>query len=94
MHVLWDYSEGGCTDKTGLEENRSHHKLFLHSIKMRSKFHHGDLRNALIQSGLQILAQESIQALSLRKVAKSAGVSEAAPYRHFKDKEALLAAIA
>lgn len=61
---------------------------------MRAKFHHGDLRNALIQSGLQILAQESIQSLSLRKVAKSAGVSEAAPYRHFKDKEALLAAIA
>ena len=61
---------------------------------MRTTFHHGDLRNALIQSGLQILAEESIQALSLRKVARLAGVSEAAPYRHFKDKEALLAAIA
>ena len=61
---------------------------------MRTKFHHGDLRNALIQSGLEILAEQGIHGLSLRKVAKSAGVSEAAPYRHFKHKEALLAAIA
>ena len=63
-------------------------------MKTRTPFHHGNLRNALIQSGLEILAQQGIQALSLRKVAKAAGVSEAAPYRHFKDKEALLAAIA
>ena len=61
---------------------------------MRTNFHHGDLRNALIQSGLAILADQGIQGLSLRKVAKSAGVTEAAPYRHFKNKEALLAAIA
>lgn len=61
---------------------------------MRTRFHHGNLRTALIQSGLEILAGDGIQGLSLRKVAKSAGVSEAAPYRHFKDKEALLAAIA
>lgn len=49
---------------------------------------------ALIQAGLEILANQGIQKLSLRKVAKSAGVSEAAPYRHFKHKESLLAAIA
>ena len=61
---------------------------------MRTKFHHGNLRSALIQGGLEILSQHGIQHLSLRKVAQSAGVSEAAPYRHFKDKEALLAAIA
>ena len=61
---------------------------------MKNSFHHGDLRNSLIQCGLQILREGDPQALSLRKVAKSAGVSEAAPYRHFKDKEALLAAIA
>ncbi|MDA0347102.1 MAG: TetR/AcrR family transcriptional regulator [Verrucomicrobia bacterium] len=59
-----------------------------------SKYHHGDLKNSLIRCGLEILSEDGKQGLSLRKVAKKAGVSEAAPYRHFKDKEALVAAIA
>ena len=57
-------------------------------------YHHGDLRAALIQAGLAILAEEGVQALSLRAAARRVGVSHAAPYRHFADKEALLAAIA
>jgi AcrR family transcriptional regulator len=60
----------------------------------RSKsYHHGDLRNALIQSGLELLAEGGAQELDLRKVARRAGVSHAAPYRHFADKQALIAAI-
>jgi AcrR family transcriptional regulator len=59
-----------------------------------SSYHHGDLQNALITAGLEILAKEGDEALSLRKVARRAGVSHAAPYRHFADKEALLFAIA
>jgi AcrR family transcriptional regulator len=57
-------------------------------------YHHGDLRAALIQAGLAILVEEGVQALSLRAAARRAGVSHAAPYRHFADKKALLAAIA
>jgi len=57
-------------------------------------YHHGDLRAALIRAGLAILAEEGMQALTLRAVARRAGVSHNAPYRHFADKEALLAAIA
>jgi AcrR family transcriptional regulator len=57
-------------------------------------YHHGDLRAALIQAGLAILAEEGVQALTLRAAARRVGVSHAAPYRHFVDKEALLAAIA
>lgn len=57
-------------------------------------YHHGDLHNALIQAGLAILADEGAASLSLRKVARRAGVSHAAPYRHFADKGELFAAIA
>ena len=56
-------------------------------------YHHGDLKNALIKAGTEILASEGLGGLSLRKVAKQAGVSHAAPYAHFKDKQALIAAI-
>jgi len=61
----------------------------------RSKpYHHGDLRRALIAAGIGLLTEGGAAALDLRKVARKAGVSHAAPYRHFEDKRALLAAIA
>jgi AcrR family transcriptional regulator len=56
-------------------------------------YHHGDLKNALIQAGVEILAKEGIEGLSLRKVAQHAGVSHNAPYSHFPDKQSLIAAI-
>ena len=59
----------------------------------KSKYHHGDLKNALIKAGIEILNTEGIHALTLRKVAQKAGVSHAAPYAHFTDKQALIAAI-
>jgi AcrR family transcriptional regulator len=58
-----------------------------------TKYHHGDLKNALIQAGIEILSHEGVAALSLRKVAQRAGVSHAAPYAHFADKQELIAAI-
>jgi AcrR family transcriptional regulator len=65
-----------------------------HIDRQKSKpYHHGDLRNALIQAGLELLAEGGAQELDLRKVARRAGVSHAAPYRHFADKQALIAAI-
>jgi AcrR family transcriptional regulator len=57
------------------------------------KYHHGDLENALIRAGVEILSKEGVGGLSLRKVAKRAGVSHSAPYAHFKDKQSLIAAI-
>src|SRR5258708_20609596 len=65
-----------------------------HTDRQKPKsYHHGDLRNALIQAGLELLAEGGAQELDLRKVARRAGVSHAAPYRHFADKQALIAAI-
>ena len=59
----------------------------------RKKYHHGDLKNALIKAGVEILSKEGIEGLSLRKVAQWAGVSYNAPYSHFSDKQSLIAAI-
>jgi len=59
----------------------------------KKSYHHGDLKNALIKAGLEILAKDGVSGMSLRKVAKKAGVSHAAPYAHFADKQALIAAI-
>jgi AcrR family transcriptional regulator len=59
----------------------------------KSSYHHGDLKNALIKAGADLLSKEGVSALSLRKVAQKAGVSHAAPYAHFDDKQALIAAI-
>src|SRR5215510_3991982 len=57
-------------------------------------YHHGDLRRALVSSALEILSEHGVGELSLRAVARRAKVSAMAPYRHFADKEALLAAVA
>ena len=53
-------------------------------------YHHGDLRNGLLEAARTILEEESLAALTLRAVARKAGVSHAAPYRHFPNHEALL----
>ena len=53
-------------------------------------YHHGDLRNGLLDAARAILEEESLAALTLRAVARRAGVSHAAPYRHFPNHEALL----
>lgn len=60
---------------------------------VEKSYHHGDLKNALIQAGIKILAEDGLKGFSLRKVAREAGVTHSAPYAHFTDKQALIAAI-
>jgi len=56
-------------------------------------YHHGDLRRALVSAGLDLAAERRLEDFSLREVARRAGVSTAAPYWHFADRDALLAAV-
>ncbi len=60
----------------------------------RVPYHHGGLPDALVAGALELLHEGGVAALSLRAAARRAGVSATAPYRHFADKEALLAAVA
>ena len=59
----------------------------------KGAYHHGDLKIELIRKGLAILNKEGVEAFSMRKVAQVCNVSQTAPYRHYKDKEELIAAI-
>lgn len=57
-------------------------------------YHHGNLREALVEAALERLESEGADAITLRAIAAQVGVSHAAPYAHFRDKNALLAAVA
>jgi len=61
---------------------------------LMSTYHHGDLQAALLKAAGKALEQKGVASLSLRDAARRAGVSHNAPYRHFPDREALLAALA
>lgn len=57
-------------------------------------YHHGDLPGALVRAAMELLEENGAGDLSLRAAARRAGVSTAAPYRHFADRDALLSAVA
>jgi AcrR family transcriptional regulator len=63
-------------------------------VARRPTYHHGDLRNALVESALGLLAQKGTAGLSVAEAARRAGVSTAAPYRHFASRTELLSAAA
>src|SRR5271154_2895384 len=64
------------------------------SVTKKRPYHHGDLRSALMRAALLLIEEHGVKGLALSDAARLAGVSVAAPYRHFKDKETLLAEIA
>jgi len=61
--------------------------------KPQNTYHHGDLRDALVQAAMREAEQGGPEAISLKALAKELGVSQPAPYRHFADREALLQAV-
>jgi AcrR family transcriptional regulator len=64
------------------------------SQEQRDTYHHGDLKRALTEAALGLVSEKGPKGFTLREVARRAGVSAAAPYRHFADKADLLAAVA
>ncbi len=59
----------------------------------KDAYHHGNLKEAMVNTAINMISEEGISALSLRKLAKEVGVSATAAYNHFEDKDALLVAI-
>jgi AcrR family transcriptional regulator len=60
----------------------------------RRGYHHGNLREALVEAALELIAAKGTSGFTIAEAARLAGVSPAAPYRHFRDAEALLAEVA
>ena len=63
-------------------------------MKKTKPYHHGNLREALLSAAIRLIAEVGPMAFTLREVARRAGVSHNAPYRHFRDKDDLMTAVA
>lgn len=61
---------------------------------LKKHYHHGDLTTSLLNAAALIIKEQGVESLSMRKLADTVGVSRTAPYHHFKDKNALLCALA
>ena len=62
-------------------------------MSSQRRYHHGNLQEALTSAALELVREGGAAAVSMREVAQRAGVSRAAPYHHFRDKEQLLASV-
>jgi AcrR family transcriptional regulator len=63
-------------------------------MRRAKPYHHGNLREVLLESAIRLIAEVGPTAFTLREVARRAGVSHNAPYRHFRDRDELMAAVA
>ncbi|CAN7700401.1 MULTISPECIES: TetR/AcrR family transcriptional regulator [Neorhizobium] len=69
-------------------------KMTPKSLPARANYHHGNLIEALLEAAIVLIEDKGVESLSVREVAKRAGVSPGAPFRHFSSKTALLTAVA
>src|SRR5580700_9985299 len=67
---------------------------FCRLMSAERSYHHGNLKEVLLDAALALISEVGPQAFTLREVARRAGVSHNAPYRHFRDKDELLAVVA
>jgi AcrR family transcriptional regulator len=90
VHIILTVLVGSVNINSGenfLKQNRAR-------AEVSQPYHHGDLRQALIQAAQELLTKDQNDGFSLREVAAHAGVSHNAPYNHFADKRELLTAVA
>lgn len=66
----------------------------MNTAAVKDNYHHGDLHSSLLQAAMELITEAGIDGLSMRKLADRVGVSRTAPYHHFRDKQALLSALA
>ena len=85
---------GTSTTLISQKQAQGEHHMDMGNKEIKARYHTEDLKKTLIKVGSKLLAEEGLAQLSLRKVAKLAGVSHTAPYRHFCDKSELLVSIA
>jgi AcrR family transcriptional regulator len=69
-------------------------ELVIERLCKQRPYHHGNLKQELLNTALTLISESGPQGFTLREVARRAGVSHNAPYRHFRDKDDLLAAVA
>ena len=81
-------------DNESVTPARPRRKVRRRKTRKQGRYHHGNLRRALLDAALMLVEREGPKGVSLRSVARLAGVSPAAPYRHFPGKEGLLASVA
>lgn len=62
--------------------------------KRRTNYHHGNLRAAMIEAAIRLIEEKGAEAVTVREVARQAGVSSGAPFRHFASRKALMTAVA
>jgi len=63
-------------------------------LSKKNSYHHGNLRSELIYAAIELLDEQGVEAVSVRKIARKVGVAHSAPANHFKDKKALFTALA
>lgn len=93
MQVLSGFSELAAAWNNVYTSNMSEKDNAVNITSEKNRYHHGDLRSALVDEGLKLIDMGPVDALSLREIARRAGVSATAVYRHFPDKAALLGAL-
>jgi AcrR family transcriptional regulator len=63
-------------------------------VRAKSKYHHGDLRQTLVQASYELIAKRGAENFTLAEACRLAGVTTAAPYKHFKDRDEILGLVA
>lgn len=91
---LLDADSEQCQDSVGVLRFQGDEMTTATLIRKKESYHHGNLREALTDAAIALLETHGVQDVTLRAIAREVGVSQAAPYSHFRDKDDLLAAVA